>query len=138
MTQLQTRLLKNTTGTGVYQFAVLKDKQSRAENSMWVCPRVVTLAPVQTICLADKPTSSVLARENQCFPREPTSCHWIRILGTSTPSKPEVDPIQGLDRAHNRYASEGKGLCRVFDANETFIQAIIAFSPRTLLTNVQF
>jgi len=82
--------------------------------------------------------ASVLARENQCFPREPTSCHWIRILGTSTPSKPEADPIQGFDRARNRYAWEGKGLCRVFDTNETSTQAIVAISHRTLLTNVQF
>jgi len=68
MTQLQTRLLQKKTRGRVYQFSLLKDKQFMAANSMWVCPRVVTLAQVQTICLADKPTSFSSSARKPMFP----------------------------------------------------------------------
>ena len=80
--------------------------------------------------------ASVLARENQCFPREPTSCHQIRILGTGTPSKPEADPFRDLNVLAIDMHGRGNDSA-VFDKNVTFTQAIIAFSHRTLLTNAQ-
>jgi len=63
--------------------------------------KVFSLALFQTILLSDKLTCFCSSATESMFPREPTSCHRIGILGathgTDKQSEPETDPIKWLN-----------------------------------------
>ena len=54
----------NRTSTQFFQVTLVWDRQCGVANGMWV----VTLAPVQPICLADKPNSYCFSTREPMFP----------------------------------------------------------------------